>query len=47
MIFFDFEGCRKSTGFEGRVDGWMDTSVGEDVWDDDAYYTHLDDIDSD
>ena len=28
-------------------DGWMDTSVGEGLWDDDAYYAHLDDLDFD
>ena len=28
-------------------DGWMDTSEEEDVWDDDAYYAHLDDLDFD
>ena len=28
-------------------DGWMDTSEWEDLWDDDAYYAHLDDLDFD
>jgi hypothetical protein len=28
-------------------DGWMDTSVGEDPLDDDAYHTHLADLDLD
>ena len=28
-------------------EGCMDTSVGEDDWDDDAYYAHLDDLDFD
>jgi hypothetical protein len=23
-------------------DGWVDTSEWEDIWDDDAYYTHFD-----
>ena len=32
----------------GGVDeGWADTAVEEDVWDDDAYYAHLDDLDFD
>ena len=26
-------------------EGWMDTSEEEDVWDDDAYYAHLDNLD--
>ena len=26
-------------------DGWMDTSEWEDLWDVDAYYAHLDDLD--
>ena len=28
-------------------DGWMDTSEWEDLWDDDAYYAHLDNLDFD
>ena len=28
-------------------DGWMDTLEEEDVWDEDAYYAHLDDLDFD
>ena len=28
-------------------DGWVDTSEWEDLWDDDAYYAHLDDLDFD
>ena len=28
-------------------DGWMDTSEEEDVWDEDAYYAHLDNLDFD
>ena len=26
-------------------DGWVDTSEWEELWDDDAYYAHLDDLD--
>ena len=25
-------------------DGWMDTSEEDDVWDQDAYYAHLDNL---
>ena len=28
-------------------EGWADTAVEEDAWDDDAYYAHLDDLDFD
>ena len=28
-------------------DGWMDTLEQEDVWDEDAYYAHLDNLDFD
>ena len=28
-------------------DGWMDTSEEEDVWDEAAYYAHLDNLDFD
>jgi len=28
-------------------DGWMDTLEQEDVWDEDAYYAHLDHLDFD
>ena len=30
-----------------KKDGWMDTSEEEELWDDDAYYAHLDDLDFD
>ena len=26
-------------------DGWMDTSVEDEIWDDDVYHAHLDDLD--
>ena len=28
-------------------DGWMDTLEEEDVWDEDTYYAHLDNLDFD
>ena len=28
-------------------EGWMDTSEEEDVWDEDEYYAHLDNLDFD
>ena len=30
-----------------KDNGWMDTSEWENIWDDDANYAHLDDLDFD
>jgi hypothetical protein len=32
---------------EWTKDGWMDTLAEEKVWDEDAYYAHLDNLDFD
>ena len=34
-------------GVDDSEDGWMDTSEEKDVWDEDAYYAHLDNLDFD
>ena len=40
-------GLIKKTSTSWTKEGWMDTSVGEDDWDEDAYDAHLDDLDFD